>query len=268
MLGMPCVTQKTNNTKTDKQHKMSTTSLYNLVACTSCNQIDQNAKRLPCRDVYCGSCLENLFHNEPGNGLVCTKCGTKFDQIHSHDDLPVDGLIKSLSRNPALQKYVQEKRTKVEEADPRPSIHCSQCLNEAQEIAAEAFCLYCLSPLCKEHAGLHQRERKTKDHFLLPVGSISNIEIVKLMKKTQNCCTKHSNEKLKFLCDCDELICADCALTDHKEHKFMSIAEAEKLKKLELKEMIQREQQYAVQVENSVTKINELMGSTEKRYDK
>jgi hypothetical protein len=220
---------------------MPATSLYNLVACASCNQIDKNARRLPCRDVYCGNCLETLLHNQSHNELVCTKCGTKFDSIYDIKNLPVDGLIKSLLSNPTLQKYLQEKRTNVEEMDLNSPIHCVQCLNEEEEIIAKSFCLHCSTPLCKEHAVLHQREKRNKEHFLLPVDSIPNTEIAKLMKNLQDCCVKHSNQKLKFLCDCEDLICADCALTDRKEHKFMNVAEAGKLKKLELKEMVQRQ---------------------------
>jgi len=51
-------------------------------------------------------------------------------------------------------------------------------------------------------------------------------------------CEKHKGEKLKLFCQtCDQLICRDCAITEHREHKYEFVrdiypAEKEKIEKV------------------------------------
>jgi len=59
---------------------------------------------------------------------------------------------------------------KVDDEDANPSICCTHCQEEYDEhIDSVQFCQDCQSLLCDAHVILHQKDKKTKDHALLPI---------------------------------------------------------------------------------------------------
>jgi len=61
--------------------------------------------------------------------------------------------------------------------DANPSICCTRCQEESDEHSdAVQFCQDCQLPLCDAHAILHQKDKKTKDHALVPIDQIPNYQ--------------------------------------------------------------------------------------------
>jgi DNA-binding beta-propeller fold protein YncE len=74
----------------------------------------------------------------------------------------------TLRFNPLLLK-------KVDNEHANSSICCTRCQEEYDEHNdAVQFCQECQLPLCERHAALHQKNKKTKDHALVPVDQIPN----------------------------------------------------------------------------------------------
>ncbi len=66
---------------------------------------------------------------------------------------------------------------KVGDINANPTICCSRCQEEDDEHDdAIQSCQYCQLPLCDGHVILHQKNKKTKDHTLLPIDQIPNYQ--------------------------------------------------------------------------------------------
>jgi hypothetical protein len=124
----------------------------------------------------------------------------------------------------------------VDNEDTKPSISCTRCREEDDEHNdAVKYCENCQLPLCDGHVILHQKNKNTKDHTLVPVDQMSKKPAPISIKKP---CPKHRGEKLKFLCQCDELICRDCAVIDHDGHKNTDIDTVANQERANLRQLI------------------------------
>jgi septal ring factor EnvC (AmiA/AmiB activator) len=121
-------------------------------------------------------------------------------------------------------------------------------------------------PLCDAHVILHQKNKNTKDHSLIPVDQVSKDQLSKIKKPSPRC-SKHRGEKLKFLCQCDELICGDCAVTDHDGHKKTHIDTAANQERVNLKQLIMQTQKDVNHVEKSLSEVIEMMQKIEKKCE-
>jgi hypothetical protein len=145
------------------------------------------------------------------------------------------------------------------------SICFSHCLEEEDEKnEATQFCLDRQITLCSDHAAIHQKVKKTKEHVLVPVDQMPKESIQVSIKKP---CPKHKVEKMKFLCQCDELICLHYAVTVHKQDDFKNIDEATNEERANLKQLIMPTQKDVNPVEKSLSEVVEMMKKIKRKCE-
>lgn len=102
---------------------------------------------------------------------------------------------------------------------------CTNCEDSSQ---ATARCLDCVENLCSNCVFAHKRIRQTKDHRILSFDEIQANEIKEIIR-CPSFCSVHPREVLKYFCEtCDEAICRDCAIYEHREHIYVDLREAVK----------------------------------------
>jgi len=83
--------------------------------------------------------------------------------------------------------------------------------------------------LCQNCVIAHERIRQTKDHKVVCFEELQNNAIYDAMK-CPSFCGIHDREMLKYFCEtCDNAICRDCAIYDHREHNYVDLKEAVKV---------------------------------------
>jgi hypothetical protein len=228
--------------------------------CAICSETFQKPKSLPCLHTFCEDCLDELLQTQKSKKLPlsCPYCKKEYPNISTVKDLPINFLIESTVE---IVHSVADK--KVVNEDANPSICCGSCREEYDEHNdAVKYCEDCQLPLCDGHVILHQKNKNTKGHTLVPVDQMSKKPAPISIKKP---CPKHRGEKLKFLCQCDELICRDCAVIDHDGHKKTDIDTAANQERANLKQLIMQTQKDVNPVEKSLSEVIEMMQKIEKK---
>ena len=87
-------------------------------------------------------------------------------------------------------------------------------------------------------------------------GLPSNYVINRLLLECSDskpCCQKHEGEILKLFCqNCDQLICRDCIVIDHRDHKYNFIKDVFPAEKEKILEGVEKSKEYIRYVEKSI----------------
>jgi hypothetical protein len=90
----------------------------------------------------------------------------------SKKDRPNLSSLNDLPMNSAIQSTIIVAVKEVVNEDANPSISCARCREEDDGHSdAVQYCQDCQLPLCDTHAILHQKNKKIKDHALVPAGN-------------------------------------------------------------------------------------------------
>ena len=90
--------------------------------------------------------------------------------------------------------------------------------------SAVSRCSNCCVYMCKFCVTAHKRIIATKDHKILSLEEVRRLG-TKIPRKPAMC-SKHSGETLKLFCKtCQSIICRDCTIVDHRNHKYNFVAE-------------------------------------------
>ena len=171
---------------------------------------------MPCLHSFCKKCLEQQLEQQGSSdgSIKCPTCATV-------SPLPSGG-VSSLPSNLWLahQAEVSTYQHKIEDGG---SVPCDRCMKKTSG-SAVAFCCNCCLFLCSSCKEDHQWWRETINHELVDVGEKKSGEdsFKSGMKFTRRpvMCVEHPNEELKFYCDtCQCLVCRDCIVMDHINHK-------------------------------------------------
>ena len=106
----------------------------------------------------------------------------------------------------------------MEKAEGKVEALCEQCSGGK----ATAFCRHCTEFICEECVKIHQKLKVFKGHKVTGLEELKKRETKEiLIKKPPPPTCKVHEEEMKIYCfDCDRLICRDCTMIDHKEHKY------------------------------------------------
>ena len=221
-------------------------------------------KSLPCHHTYCEQCLDTYHQTEQSKNqaFACPNCKKVFNNIKSIKELPVNFLIQS---SLDLMKELWNELFEDDNKSDTP-IYCIRCLKDKDEqTPAIKFCEDCKFPLCVLHDQLHQQGKKTKDHTLLSIDQVDKKQLLTDVSNRKPSCPKHKDEKLKYVCDCQELICPYCAIIDHKEHKQVEIEKAANGERDKLKQLVMETQKDAEQTAKSLSEFIDMMDRIEKK---
>ncbi|XP_066277449.1 transcription intermediary factor 1-alpha-like [Branchiostoma lanceolatum] len=187
--------------------------------CTICMEPFADPKVLSCLHTFCMGCLELFVVQQGREKFECPTCRTE-------TVLP-EGSIAGLKDNffvVSLSDTVQSHKSLVSKEDNKVS--CDLC---EDEVAIQG-CVACEEFLCNECACTHRRYKRTRGHKVVSVVKLKEQLIAKmrsLKSKSLPICPNHEDEKLKFYCEtCRHPICRDCAVLQHKDHKYGYLADA------------------------------------------
>ena len=85
-------------------------------------------------------------------------------------------------------------------------------------------CTDCSVFMCEFCVTAHKRINTFKGHQIISLAEVQKLGTKALVKPSF--CAKHAGEPLKLFCEtCQETICRDCTIVDHREHKYNFVAD-------------------------------------------
>ena len=124
----------------------------------------------------------------------------------------------------------------MKKAEPKESTQCEEC----SSFPAVNFCHDCSKFICNKCSEAHKHVHSLSSHKIVSMNSLGSIISKSMPEKLQHRdlkCNTHTNESLKVFChDCHKLVCRDCTLIDHKNHRYAFVVDAAPLCKAEMKE--------------------------------
>ena len=107
------------------------------------------------------------------------------------------------------------------------SLNSFPCENCDSEDEAVSRCNDCRVFMCDFCVTAHKRVLATRGHQILSMAEVQKLGSKALAKPSF--CVKHMGETLKLFCEtCEETICRDCTIVDHREHKYNFVADVAK----------------------------------------
>ena len=201
-------------------------SLEKEITCAVCHDHYQQPKVLPCLHFYCKECILQLaLRAGTDNPFPCPECRKKASLPEGN----VDNLQTAVFINRLKDHYTQLEKALSKE------VKCEMC--STCEAIPEAFCRQCNKFACTSCVESHQRMKALfNGHEIISLDEVKKVGAKDLVTKNSPVkeCQRHQ-ESLKIFCfDCNQLICRDCTITEHKGHKFEfnHIAAANKKKEL------------------------------------
>ena len=180
------------------------------ITCPICQDHFDKPKILPCCHYYCKKCIERLVLSAGHNrAFACPEC-------RSETVLPQND--PNLLQTVFFVNRMKELHTKMEKAEGKVEALCEQCSGDK----ATAFCRHCTEFICEECVNVHHKMKAFSGHVVTSLEELKKGKYKEiLMKKPPPpTCTVH-DEQMKIYCfDCNHLICRDCMMIDHKEHKY------------------------------------------------
>ena len=179
------------------------------ITCAVCHGFYQKAKLLPCNHYYCSTCIEKMAARSGGGPFDCPEC-------RKETSLPAGGVA---GLQPAFfVERMKDLHGKMARAEGKVEALCEQCAGEK----SVAFCRQCAEFICGDCSRSHTKMKVFSGHVVasledLKKGGVSNIP---LKEAPAAACADHGEPKSLFCFDCERLICRDCTIIEHKEHKF------------------------------------------------
>lgn len=110
--------------------------------------------------------------------------------------------------------------TKMEAVQGKVETQCELC-SGGQAIA---FCRQCTEFICAECVRSHQKMKTFAGHVVTTLDELrepGRVKEIPMKSPPPPTCSIHDQEQMRLYCfDCDHLICRDCIILDHKEHKY------------------------------------------------
>ena len=124
----------------------------------------------------------------------------------------------------------------MKKAEPKESTQCEEC----SSYPAINSCHDCSKFICNECSEAHKHVHSLSSHKIVSMNTLGSTISKGMPEKLQHRdlkCNIHTNESLKVYChDCHKLVCRDCTLIDHKNHRYAFVVDAAPLCKAEMKE--------------------------------
>lgn len=187
--------------------------------CRLCRRLIRTPKLLPCLHSFCQVCIRGFAEKlAPGEFLACPLCET--DAKVSKEEL------EDLPTNFFLDNMLDIALINSSDREPVP---CSNC--DSLNSPATSRCVDCGEFLCLNCYNVHKRIRQTKEHRILTISELLASKTGEDLHRPAFCRIHHS-EPLKYYCEtCNEAVCRDCVLIEHRQHKYDYIKDSKKIQK-------------------------------------
>ena len=192
--------------------------------CGTCLELFEDPRSLPCLHTFCLKCIKRTINASAS--FKCPVCRAEHELSEEKAELlPVD---RYAVQELPLRRLLQEQQSGEAKRE------CQSCGDEALITAwcdeCEAICQSCVAQH-KKMAALRGHRVVEKEESECGTSSVKG-------SKTLSC-PRHAGENLKYLCtECSELVCAECLLTAHKDHKYSTAEEARHNLEIKMEELV------------------------------
>ena len=205
------------------------------LTCAICLCRYDHPKVLPCLHSYCKGCLEKLSQKaHPQKEIACPQC----NEVHEIPPLGIDAFKTYFTINNLVELLrVHEATTPKENAKPALIL----CESGVDENSAVAHCLTCSDHLCDSCFEYHKKQKLSRDHNVVMLKDLHQLDRKTGVKSVRRklYCEEHKDEPLKLFCKpCQKVICRDCALVKHREHKYVFVHECRSEAQQQLQELV------------------------------
>ena len=180
------------------------------ITCGICQEHYTEPKVLPCFHYYCKECVLKLalrtVSDEP---FSCPECRRK-------TTLP-EGGVEELKTAFFIDR-LKSNLVNLKLGNGTVEVKCKGCAKS--EGKAEAFCRQCAVFICKECIKQHKRMIIFATHEVDLLEDLTKCRERTLKENFVMKCLVHQQPLLIYCFDCCCLVCRDCSMTLHKEHKF------------------------------------------------
>ncbi|XP_077998731.1 E3 ubiquitin-protein ligase TRIM56-like [Glandiceps talaboti] len=182
------------------------------LTCQICLERLTDARVLPCQHYFCRHCLVRLTKGKPTVNCPTCRSSTKLPGSGA------DSLPKCLSVNAIVDVFQSQK------ADDSEHGVCDLC----EERPPSVRCIDCAVSICCTCGKAHEKSRLTKGHKQMRLD-----EYRETKSKSPNFdqavvyCDVHEALELTVFCiTCQQSVCSECALFDHKGHEHLRLKDA------------------------------------------
>ena len=194
------------------------------LTCAICLCRYDHPKILPCLHSYCKRCLEKLVKKvHPQQQITCPQC----KEVHQVPPQGIDVFKTYFTINNLVELLRVHEATTPKESTKSATVMIA-CESGVDENPAMAHCLTCSDHLCESCFQLHKKQKLSRDHNVVMLKDLQQMDRktgVKSVRRKLHC-DEHKDELLKLFCKtCEKVICRDCALVNHREHKYVFVHE-------------------------------------------
>ncbi|XP_015773562.1 PREDICTED: tripartite motif-containing protein 45-like [Acropora digitifera] len=195
--------------------------------CAVCMEHFKEPKVLPCLHTFCKDCLKGLIKKQGSDhGITCPEC--------RQDAKIADGNVNKLQPNFWINNFMTLMSIKNSDSSSK-SIICELC--DSGDTALSR-CTYCRVFMCKFCETAHRRMNTFKGHEILTLAEVQKLGSKALVKPAF--CKKHAGETLKLFCEtCQQTICRDCTIVDHRDHKYNFVADVAERERKSIQAILQ-----------------------------
>ncbi|XP_051945434.1 E3 ubiquitin/ISG15 ligase TRIM25-like [Xyrauchen texanus] len=177
--------------------------------CPICLHLLKDPVTTTCGHSYCMNCIEEFWDRDGQKGVYsCPQCRQTFSPR------------PALSRSTVLAEVVERMKRTEPEAVKASSlggavsgdVECDVCTET--KLKAIKYCLVCLASYCETHIQTHYTSSALKRHKL--VNASPHLQ--------QQICSQHNKQLELYCCQDQQMICMQCALINHQNHKIASPA--------------------------------------------
>ena len=188
------------------------------VRCPLCFGHYEDPRMLPCLHSFCRHCLQKMIDvTDTKQTIECPTCQRAIDVPEWDAGLLPQNL--HLAFEVEVAGYMSKMADQTE-------VLCTFCTKGCNN-SAVAFCCTCCKFLCSAGDDSHKRVPQLFRHSIVEMDHKSSKLLPSLIKPNLYFCSvpNHSKEELKFFCEeCKHLICRDCILVLHKDHKVIELS--------------------------------------------
>ncbi len=186
--------------------------MENEITCAVCQEHYTEPKVLPCLHYYCKECVLKLALRTASNKpFSCPEC--------RKDTILPEGGVEELKTAFFVNCY-KSNYYALERVHGKVEVKCEGCSDSGAK--AEAFCRQCVAFICKECVKIHKKLKAFGSH---EVDSLQDLKqgrakVIAAKEPPTKKCLTHEESLIIYCFDCNSLICRDCTVIAHKDHKF------------------------------------------------
>lgn len=205
---------KRQSPQQQQQHSLRDINL----TCSLCHKYFYKPHLLNCLHTFCEDCLANNINHAIVPGCKGTqaiiKCMICDETTMFPEERPVTMLPYNFFANNAID-YLMIQSHQGGDTEDGNTILCTACSDNTSAISR---CVECSEFLCMCCVSAHRRIRLTKDHKIIP---LDTLRYDQSMVHRPVYCPTHKPEVFTYFCEvCQQLVCKECTILDHRGHKY------------------------------------------------